>query len=195
MQCSGQGPLLITFDGPPSLASGSAVLVQSYYESGLVFQPIGIPGPGNTFGRVASNPNPARPDNGTAYLQAGLGSTLMFGSTNGFLFDLLSVDLAEYSTVVPNAVTVHFIGYYMDGSTVTRDITTDGIIDGTGPISDFQTFDFQGWTGLTRVEIPTFGWSLDNVRAWSIPEPTNGALLIVGGITLWLMRSRKSRHD
>jgi len=73
------------------------------------------------------------PNNGTAYLQAGTGSSLMFGSINGYLFDRRSVDLAEYSSVAPVGP-VHFVGYRQDGSTVTTDLTPDGIIDGTGPL-------------------------------------------------------------
>ena len=43
----------------------------------------------------------------------------MFGLNDGSSFDPVSVDLAEYSTVVPNAVTVPFEGYRRDGGTVT----------------------------------------------------------------------------
>ena len=49
---------------------------------------------------------------------------MVFSFINGGLFDLLSVDLAEYCTVVPDAATVRFTGYRSDGSTVTRDFTT-----------------------------------------------------------------------
>jgi hypothetical protein len=96
--------------------------------------------------------------------------------------------LTEYSTVVPDAVTVQFIGYYADGSAITTSFTTDGIIDGTGPLADFQTFNFgSGWTGLTRVEVPGYGWSLDNLVV-AVPEPTSGALLLLGGLVLWQAR-------
>jgi hypothetical protein len=100
------------------------------------------------------------------------------------------VDLAEHSTVVPNAVTVHFAGYRPDGSVITRDLTTAGIIDVTGPLEDFQTFHFgPEWTGLTRVEISTIGWSQDN---WvvSVPEPASGLLLLAGGVALLRFRRR-----
>ena len=117
----------------------------------------------------------------------------MFSFTNGWIFDLLAVDLGEYSTVVPNAVTVQFIGYRLDGGTVTTSFTTDGIIDGTGPLADFQTFQFdpKDWRNLIRVEIPTYGWSLDNLVV-GVPEPTSGALLVFGGAGLWLASRRKA---
>src|SRR5688572_9424714 len=82
------------------------------------------------------------PENGTAYVRTALGQSLMFSIAGGSLFHLNSVDLEEYSTVVPNAVTVHFVGYRLDGSIVTTDFTTDGIIDCIGPLTDFQTFSF-----------------------------------------------------
>ena len=101
------------------------------------------------------------------------------------------MDLAEYSTVVPDAVTVQFIGYRVDGSTVTANLTTDGIIDGTGPIADFQTFNFgPEFSNLTRVEIPTDGWSLDNLVV-SIPEPGTWALLVAGGLLFGALKFRK----
>ena len=113
----------------------------------------------------------------------------MFNSVDGLGFNLVSVDLAEYSTVVPDAVTVHFVGYRHDGSIVTTDFMTDGVIDGTGPLADFETFYFdKEWTDLTRVEIPTFGWSLDNLVV-SVPEPTSAVLLLAGALLLW----RRSR--
>jgi hypothetical protein len=81
---------------------------------------------------------------------------------------------------VPYAVTVPFVGYRFDGSVVNTSFTTDGIIDGTGPIADFQTFYFgPEFSGLTRVEIPTYGWSLDNLYV-SVPEPGTVALMIFG---------------
>ena len=133
-----------------------------------------------------------RPDNGTAYLQAAFTQSLMFSSTNGLLFGLVSVDLAEYSTVVPDAVTVRFVGYRLDGTVVSTNLTTDGVIDGTGPIADFQTFSFgPEFSGLTRVETPTYGWSLDNLYL-SIPEPGSGMLFLAGGaLALALKRWRR----
>ena len=151
----------------------------------MTFTPIGLTGFVRQGGAVAFYP-----ENGTTYLQAGLGSDLRFRFINLTTFDLFSVDLAEYSTVVPDAVTVHFIGYRLDGSIVTQDFTTDGIIDGTGPIQDFQTFHFgPEFSGLTRVEIPTFGWSLDNMVV-AVPEPSTFALLIAGAPILWALRRR-----
>jgi hypothetical protein len=176
LHCAGQGALQITFDGAPIVPRGSDIGVSQYVEQGILFAPIG-PSPGNQFGRTGGGIS-FFPENGTAYIHAALGDSLMF--TNGSVFNLVSVDLAEYSTVVPDAVTVHFIGYCFDGSIVTTELTTDGIIDGTGALADFQTFNFgPEFSGLTRVEIPTYGWSLDNLVV-SVPEPGTFALLMLG---------------
>lgn len=173
-RCAGQGTLHFTFDGPPLQPPETAYTVTSYYESGMYFRGIGY-----GFSRVGEGRS-TRPQNGSAYVAATLGDSLEFSFTNGSVFSLASVDLAEYSTVVPDAVTVRFVGYRPDGSVIATDLTTDGIIDGTGPLADFQTFQFGSqWNGLTRVEIPTYGWSLDNLVV-SIPEPGTGALIILG---------------
>jgi hypothetical protein len=175
----GQGTTRVTFDGAPLLRPGTARVEQSYNESGVWFAPIlGTDG----FIRQGSNPPAAFwPDNGTAYVVAAVGESLMSGLEDGSEFSLVSVDLAEWSTDYPQAVSVRFVGYKPDGSTVTTTLVTDGIMDGTGPLADFETLYFgPEFSGLRRVEIPTTGWSLDNL-VFSIPEPGSGALLLTGG--------------
>jgi hypothetical protein len=198
-QCFGQGTLTrITFDGPPLIAPGTGKVVQQYYESGMSFTPIDPNAPFSGFERYGPR-TLGFADDGTVHLTASVGDSLRFSFLNGSAFDLLSVDLAEYSTVVPDAVTVHFVGYRPDGSIVTTDFTTDGIIDGTGPLNDFQTFHFgPEMSGLTRVEIPTIGWSLDNlVLLTGVPEPGTGTLVMVGAglFARRLRRPNKSLHS
>lgn len=180
--CSGQGTLQITFDyGPDLPMAGQAFFVQEYYEGGMWFRPLGVIEPGNGFVRRGGGKS-FYPENGTAYLQASLGDSLQFSFNNGSKFNLLSVDLAEYSTVV-SVLPVTFYGYYPDGSTVVATLTPDGIIDGTGPLADFQTFHFdKRWRDLTRVEVPGFGWSLDNLVVSTVPEPAIGVLLGMGAL-------------
>lgn len=183
-----QGTLQITFDEPPE-RPGTQHGVTEYFESGMWFKPVGPYDPGNQFARNGGG-IPYYPDNGTTYLQAALGESLMLSFTDSSAFDLVSVDLAEYSTAVADAVTVPFVGYRPDGSTVTAYFTTDGIIDGTGPLADFQTFHFgQEFSGLIRVEIPTYGWSLDNLVV-AVPEPGSGILFIVAVFTFWWVKGK-----
>lgn len=191
VESKSQGTLRITFDGPPALAPGTGVVVTNYYESGMLFKP--LPG---SYGFSRYGPDfPSDPQDGTAFLKAALGDSLMFSLTNGSFFDVISVDLAEYSTVFSNEpVTVPFIGYQQGGSTVTNYFTTDGLIDGTGPLPDFQTFYFTNFTDLTRVEIPSYLWSLDNLVV-SVPEPGPGALLLFGALALGAWKWRHPRRE
>ena len=109
-------------------------------------------------------------------------------------FRLVSVDLAELSTAYPEPVRVHFVGYRRDGTMVATDLLTDGIMDGTGPLSDFQTLYFgPAFSGVYQVQIPTIGYWLDNL-AVAIPEPGAIPLLALGaGIFHALrLRTRKS---
>ena len=187
-------PVVITFDGPPVIRPGTSRIVQGYNESGMAFTPIDPDAPWAGFGRMGSNPPVSSPDNGTAYLKADSLSTLKFVSTTHLLFGLLAVDLAEYSTVALHQEAVLFIGYRYDGVVLTTTHITDGIMDGTGPLADFQTFHFgPEWSDLERVEIPTPGWSLDNlvIGRPAVPEPASGTLLGVGGLALWCLRQRR----
>ena len=104
-----------------------------------------------------------------------------------------AVDLAEYSTVFAVPATVSFVGYRHDGSVVTMNFVTDGIIDGTGPLVDFQTFYFDSqFSDLDRVVIPSGGWSMDNLGV-SVPEPSALAVLAVGGLTGAALRLQRQR--
>jgi hypothetical protein len=102
---------------------------------------------------------------------------------SGDRFGMVSVDLAEFSTLYPTPRTVRFVGYRPDGSTVTTDFTTDGIIDGSGPLPDFQTFYFDSrFSDLVRLEVPTPDWALDNMAfSYVVPEPGTTALVLLAG--------------
>jgi len=183
------------FEGPPAIASGASISIAQYYERGMWFRAIGaVPAePPYRLSRAGGGIS-YFPENGTAYLHAGLGDSLAVSAWSGQRFGLVSVDLAEFSTLYQTPLTVPFIGYRPDGSTVTTEIKTDGIIDGTGPLADFQTFYFDSrFADLVRVEIPTYGWSLDNMVFSQVPEPAAGALLLVGGLLFWALRTCLSR--
>ena len=105
------------------------------------------------------------PNNGTYYARtASSESNLTVKHREGLPFTILTVDLAEYSTVFTAPKTITFTGYKPGGGTVTQSFTTDGIIDGLGPAGDFQTFTFNtAFTGLTRVTASTTGFMIDNI--------------------------------
>ncbi len=65
-------------------------------------------------------------------------------------------------------------GYKADNSSVSTVVGLDGVIDGTGPLADFQTFALGSeFSDLTRVEIFPELYTLDNVRVIVDGLPTN----------------------
>lgn len=182
------GSLRITFEGPPVLPPDMGKRVLEYIESGMWFRPIGEPDPGIV--RRGSATLEFYPRNGTSYIQTLAGQSMMFSFLDNSLFDLQAMDLAEYSTVVPIA-SVRIFGYRPDGSSITTVVSMDGIIDGSGPLQDFETFQFgPEWSGLSRVEMPYPGWCLDNLVV-AIPEPGTGAFLLTGVAVLCLRSFRR----
>lgn len=174
----GQGTIHNSFEGR---LPGTSISVQQFFENGMWFRPLGVIGPGNGFShRRGGGQLTFAPDNGSAYLGANAGDSLVFSFFDGNSFRLISVDLAEFSTGYPEPFSVPFIGYRADGTIVTMNHTTDGVIDGSGPVVDFQTFYFnKEWSGLERVEIPIHRWSLDNLVV-AIPEPSTWVILSIG---------------
>jgi hypothetical protein len=191
LECYGEGIITINFDGPPPPSDLTPTVTQ-YLESGILFNPLPSTG---SFQRWPSG-NLFGPYDGSAYIMAGRANAVGFSSTNGTLLNLVSVDLSEGGlSFTPHPLTVNFIGYRQDGTTVTTNFLTDGIIDQTGPLADFQTFHFDSqFNNLIRVEIPNSGWALDNlVVASVIPEPSYLVLLGLGGSFLFMPLARKSR--
>jgi hypothetical protein len=103
--------------------------------------------------------------------------------------------LSEFSTLYNVPKTVQFVGYRFDGMIVTADFTTDGVIDGSGPVADFQTFYFdQRFSDLLRFEVPSYGYALDNLVFYDVvPEPRVWSLLAVAGAMLGLRFIRRKR--
>jgi hypothetical protein len=179
---------VITFDGPPIVPPGSGVAITYYYEDSMTFRPINS---GEQFSRAGGG-RTGFPENGSAYILQAFTYSLA-GSRGGVSrFGLYSVDLSEFSTLYNYPWTVQFIGYRSDSTTVTTQFTTDGIIDGTGPAADFETFYFDSrFADLVRFEAPSYGYALDNFDV--VPEPTTSTLLLLGGAGLWLFARRKNR--
>jgi hypothetical protein len=122
------------------------------------------------------------PDNGSAYMQSGGG--LLFGFTDGSLFGLNTVNLAGYSTAVPD-FNVEFVGFLPGGGTITTTFSGSGI--------DFQDFQFGSqWTGLTSVEVLDSPWSLDNLVV-AVPEPNGIVLVALGAGVFHYCRRKISR--
>jgi hypothetical protein len=169
VKCCGQGTIIqVAFDGPPKEEPpGGSVTITNYDEEGMSFTPIL---PSGYFTRVWPISSLNAYD-GTIILRAGRPEeSLMFRFTNGAVFQIVSVDLAEFN-IATGPATVSFLGYRHDGSTVSTNFITDGVIDNDFPLKDFQTFHFSPqFSNLDRVEVLPTRWSLDNLVV-NIPEP------------------------
>ena len=147
--CRGQGWTTITFNGPPVQPPRTSALIHDYTEASMQFSNTNVDVPSSFVIRAGGGIG-GLPEDGSAYLQSG-GNTLMFATTNGALFSVISVDLAEYSIVFQYPITITFVGYRPDETTVTNSFTTDGKI-GVSGTPDFQTFHFgYEFNTLTRV--------------------------------------------
>ncbi len=165
-----QEQLCITFD--PPLVPGGVKAIDDWVEQDVRFT-----GP-QGFSQYDSGREMC-PDNGTAYLHFASGprQTLVFRFLNPAPFKLISVGLAEYSTLFQNPKTITFVGHKTNGATVTGGFIVDGVIDGTGPLADFETFTFgEEFSNLSYVEVPTTGYSMDNL----VIDPGPGSTRLVG---------------
>jgi hypothetical protein len=173
--------LTITFDTPP--ASGP-VGIDEYRSDGYIFRnadPTDEGGPlSSQIGHRTSGASPSWlfPGNGTSYLHFLSGQPLEFFREDGDGFTLVSVDLAEYSSVFRRPEEITIVGQKSDGTTVSQTFITDGVNDGGGVLVDFETFHLSGdFNDLVAVRIPRDIYALDNVV---IPEPSTAALLALG---------------
>jgi hypothetical protein len=194
-ECQGQGTLTFTFEGAPG---GTRQNVGTYTESGMLFTPRA---PGSLF--LNGGGTPGYPDNGTGYLEVpdafvgGGGMSFAFTATSSIhQFNLVSFDAAEYSSLGAQTITV--IGYRDDimGLQVTQTFTLDGINDGTGPLQDFQTFQLDpSFIHLGRVDFLNARFSFDNAVISGVPEPSSGALMLLGvACALGCRRHRRTRE-
>lgn len=105
-----------------------------------------------------------RATNGGSYLAVGTaGAPITLTHADGLPFEIISLDLAEYSTVaIPSFV--DFEGVKSDGSRVNLRFVPDGIIDGDGATNDFQTLSFPtGWSDIISLQILNGKVALDNI--------------------------------
>ena len=91
-------------------------------------------------------------------------------------FRLLSFEYAELILPGGHSPGVMATGYRSDGTTVSAAFTLDGLFDGDGPLTDFQTAILpSSFSDLVRVEFrplePRFGVSLDSIRLDSMLIP------------------------
>ena len=166
-----------------------------YRELGLQFEVVIPPGARryDVMGITYGADNTAR--NGTPFMawfrQYNPYNYVCLSLTDGSLFGLTSVWLADPIFPSPSPVSISFVGFLADGSTVINTFTTRTV--GGGGFDEY-TFGPAFNSGLTRVDILAPRWAMDNL-VW-VPEPTTWALLAVGVGMLscvWF-RSSKKQH-
>ena len=150
-------------------------------------------------------------DNGTKYIVVDYfnddASTLNVNSRSGAIFGVKSLDIGEAWYVYPPEFEtcftgpgseVTFTGSLAGGGTISTLVTVDGICDGSGPLVDFETFEFDGrWNRLTSLTIQGDfadfygGMGIDNI-VLRVPEPGTLALLGIGLAGMGLAIRRKA---
>ncbi len=152
--------------------------------------------------------------NGSNYIWSGF-STIKVRSAGGQAFDLTQFDGAETHKGAPLlwAGAIEVVGQYAVGGSVRTQFTLDGVNDGRGPLSDFETFvlptTFTGLSSVSfRVADNRFGqFALDNLvlkdsfqtlsvqsAALTVPEPRSlwlcGAALLLAATARQLAARR-----
>jgi len=167
--------MTFTFEGAPR---GTQEDVGTYYEAGMSFAAIA---PGRVL--LCGGGIPDYPDNGTGYLEVpgglpgGIGG-LSFGFTNALpstYFNLQSFDAAEHDG--DGSVTMEVIGNRGMAGYVTNYFSVSS--------QTFQTFHLDSsFDGIFQVEVLNARFSLDNVVISGVPEPSAGALVGLGTLSV-----------
>jgi len=108
---------------------------------------------------------------------------VLLSLTNGGAFGLARVDLADPIAPSYTNLPISFIGYRIDGSSVTNTFVTPG-----GGANYFVSYQFgpDFASGLLSVRIDAPRWAMDNL-VW-VPEPGTYALLGLGAVGLAIGR-------
>ncbi|MCC6355949.1 MAG: hypothetical protein IT577_18835 [Verrucomicrobiae bacterium] len=169
----------VTLEFSPATGPGGSRIETQWIESGFVIS-------SDRMGSQSAGVVPGWPANGTdvlSFFKDLTGTNIVIRSTLDFSFDAISVDLAEYSFVYPVPTTVQFIGFLSAGGIVTTSFTTDGLLDGPGGQADFETFEFPStFRSLSRIEVPSHLFAMDNLQLIPVPEPSVALLLIMSSL-------------
>lgn len=179
---------IVTFD-QPGVTNGIGYS-SLWYHGGMSFKVGNRTWPYDSIAHVGVGLE-GHPNNATPHLEyvntLGIPQYVVFTLTNDNSFGLVSVDLADSVAPSLTPVGIVFNGFKADGSIVSQTFTVGG-----GGSTTFETFQFnpEFAFGLTRVEIPSPAWAMDNL-VW-VPEPSALSMFFVGvGALAFRQRRRK----
>jgi hypothetical protein len=144
--------------------------------------------------------DPPCADNGTQYLLTQFDGTLRLAHSMGRSFSLESFDAAESFSGLSDfwARQLVLTGDVLGGGAVTTSFALDFVNDGSGPLSDFQTFmlptTFVSLIGLTITGSGNVGrndFAIDNLHLTVVPEPSTVVFLALIGLSLTYHHRRK----
>ena len=168
----------------------------NYTESGMQFQTF-IPQGASLYDGMAINYGGGNePYDGSPMMvwfrQFNPSDYIMLSLTNGYTFGLTSVQLADPNSPSSSLVPISFIGFLVNGSTVTNTFTTPG-----GGATTFLNYTFTPAfsSGLTSVDILAPRWAMDNLVFGNVaPVPEPGTVALLGaGVAGWLARRHRVR--
>ncbi|WP_423432118.1 PEP-CTERM sorting domain-containing protein [Limisphaera sp. 4302-co] len=166
----------------------------NYSESGMIFQ-LTVP-QGSSYDNMVILPSGSGnvPQNSTPFMgwfrQYNPYNYVSLSLTNGAPFGLVAVDLADPLAPSYTNLPISFIGYRLDGSTVTNTFVTPG-----GGANYFVSYNFgpEFASGLLSVQINADRWAMDNL-VW-VPEPRAYALVGLGLLALAWKRFHQRRKS
>lgn len=109
--------------------------------------------------------NSGYPENGGNYLRClSSDKSVIVRHRDRIPFTVESIDLSEYSNVYPQPKLITITGTKAGGGTVTKQVVTDGVFDGTGPLADFQTFSLgTEFANITELQASSPPFMADNI--------------------------------
>lgn len=164
----------VTFDPLISITAGIAGNGASYSESGLTFKQA-TQGYGDLYHWGSSDGQNADPAGATLF---NTGGGIVVTSSNGENFNLVSIDLAQYSNQ-PRADAINI--YYTDSSGSHSSRLAHNWVPG------LTTFAI-GYSGLTSFTLSTdYGFQIDNVVFAPVPELQTFTMMLFGLIGLMML--------
>lgn len=175
---------MVTFDPPPCLTCESRLT--HYEEDGVL-----ITGSYSHYGMDVSG-NAVNASTGAVRFSHF--SAMSIQLSDGSNFSLNAVDLAEFSDAFQGTQqTVTFTGLKSNNTTVSQDFIIDGLMDGTGSMTDYESFVFSTeFSDLMKVDISSTMFSMDNLKINAVPVPAAMWLFISGLTGLMVFAKRKT---